>query len=78
MPRGLSKRCNETESLGEDDNFIPTKPLIDNDESDNIVELTYIPQVTHDLAANVTTDGLVISVPLDELFDYDGNSVQSM
>jgi len=69
--RGVTKRG----SLGDDDNFTLTKPSIDNDGSDNIRELTYIPQDTHDLAANVTTDALVISVPLDELFDYDDNSV---
>ena len=72
--RGVTKR----RLLGDDDNFTPTKPSIDNDGSDNIVELTYIPQDTHDLAANVTTDAVVTSVPLYELFDYDDNSVQSI
>ena len=42
------------------------------------MELTYIPQNTHDLAIDVTTDAVVTSVPLDELFDYDDNSVQSI
>ena len=53
-------------------------PPIDNDESDNIMELTYIPQDTNDLAANITTDAVVTSVPLDELVDYDDNSVPSI
>ena len=72
--RGVTKRG----SLGDDDNFTPTKPSIDNDGSDNVVELTYIPQDTHDLATNVTTDAAVTSVPLDEIFDYDDISVQSV
>ena len=73
--RGVTKRG----SLGDDDNdYTPTKPSIDNDGSDNVVELTYIPQDTHDLATNVTTDVVVIFVPLDELFDYDDISVQSV
>ena len=42
------------------------------------MELTYIPQEPHDLATNVTTDAAVTSVPLDELFDYDDISVQSV
>ena len=37
--RGVTKRG----SLGDDDNFTPTKPSIDNDGSDHVVELTYIP-----------------------------------
>ena len=72
--RGVTKR----ESLGDDDNFTSPNPPIDNDESDNIVELTYIPHDTHDLAANVTSDAVVTSVQLDELVDYDDNSVQSI
>jgi hypothetical protein len=71
--RGETKRG----PLGDDDNFTPIKPSIDNDGSDIGVELTYIPQDTHDLATNVTTDAVVTSVTLDELFDYDDNSVQS-
>ena len=63
--RGITKRG----LLGDDDNYFPTKPSIDNDGSDNIVELTYIPQDNHDFAADVTTDAVVTSVPLDELFD---------
>jgi hypothetical protein len=72
--RGVTKRG----SLGDDDNYTPTKPSIDNDGSDNVVELTYIPQDTHDRAINVTTDAVVTSVPLDELFKYDDISVQSV
>ena len=53
---------------------LPPSP-IDNDESDNIMGLTYIPQDTNDL---VTTDAVVTSVPLDELVDCDDNSVPSI
>ena len=59
--RGVTKRG----SLGDDETFTPTKPSIDNDGSDNVVELTNIPQELHDLATNVTTDVAVTSIPLD-------------
>jgi len=42
------------------------------------VKLTYVPHDTHDLAANVTSDAVVTSVQLDELVDYDDNSVQAI
>ena len=41
--RGVTKRG----SLGDDDNFTPTKPFIDDDGSDNVVELTYIHRTGH-------------------------------
>jgi len=37
-----------------------------------------MPQEPRDSATNVTTDAAVTSVPLDELFDYDAISVQSV
>ena len=49
-----------------------------NDGSHNVVELKYIAQDTYNLATNVTTDAVVTYVPLDELFDYDHISVQSV
>ena len=74
----LSKRCNETGSLGDDDNLTSTKPRTDNDESDIIVEPTDVPQDAQHLASTVISDAVVTSAPLDELVDYDDNSVQSI
>ena len=61
----------------DDDTFNSTKPSIDNEGSDNVVEPTYIPQEPRDYASNVTTDAAVTYVPLDELCDYDDISIQS-
>jgi hypothetical protein len=72
--RGVTKRG----SLGDDDNLTSTKPTIDKDESDIIVEPTDVPQDAPHLAPNVISDAVVTSTPLDELVDYDENSVQSM
>jgi len=72
--RGLTKRG----SIVDDDIFNSTKPSIDNDGSDNVVEPTYIPQEPRDNATNVTTDAAVQSIPQDEVFDYDEISVQSL
>ena len=70
--RGVTKRG----SLGDDDNLTSTKPPIDNDESDIIVEPTDVPQDAQHLAPNVISDAVVTSAPLDEIVYYDENSVQ--
>jgi len=63
--RGITKRG----LLGDDDNLTSTKPPIDNDDSDVLVEPT---DVTPHVSETVVT-----ATPLDEVVDYDEPSVQS-
>ena len=63
--RGVTKRG----LLGDDDNLTSTKPPIDNDDSDIIVEPTDVPPHV--------SEAVVTSTPLDEVVDYDETSVQS-
>ena len=71
--QGVTKRG----SLVDDDTFSPPK-LFDNDGSDNVVESSDMPLEPRDSATNIPNDVTVQSVPLDELFDYDNISVQSV
>jgi len=72
--QGVTKRG----SLVDDDTFSPTKLSIDNDGPDNVVESSEMPLEPRDSATNVPNNATVQSVPLDELFDYDDISVQSV
>ena len=65
-------------SLVDDDTFSPPKISIDNDGSDKVVESSNMPLEQRDSATNVNNDAAVQSVSLDELFDYDDISVQSV
>ena len=56
------------------------KLSIDNNGFNNVLESSDMPKEPRDSATkNVTSDAVVTSVPLDELFDYDDDiSVQSV
>ena len=65
-------------SLVDGDTSSPPELSIDNDSSDNVVESSDIPLEPTDCANNVPNDATVHTVPLDEFFDYDDISVQSV
>ena len=65
-------------SLVMNDTFSPPKLSINNEGSDNVVELSDMPQERRDSATSVSSVTAGDSVPLDELFDYDDISVQSV
>jgi len=74
--RGVTKRG----SLVDDDTFSPPSSLlsIDNDGSDNVVESSDMQQELQNSATNVLSVMVGESVPLDELFDHDDISIQSV
>jgi hypothetical protein len=76
--RASSRNVPKRGSLVDGDTSSPTKLSIYNDSSDNVVESTDVPLEQTDGANDVPNDVTVPSVPLDELFDYDDVSVQTM
>ena len=76
--RASSRNVPKRGSLVDGDTSSPPKLSIDNDSSDNVVESSDVPLEPTDCAINVPNDATVQAVPLDELFDYDDISVQSV